>query len=61
MKRQYQIKQQPAVPQFRRIATEQNPNIQMILPLAEHRWPVAGRRGQLAAARRAGTDALGDG
>jgi hypothetical protein len=29
------IKQQPAVPQFRRIATEQNPNIQMILPLAD--------------------------
>ena len=35
MKRQYQIEQQRAVQQFRRIATEQNPNIQMILPLAE--------------------------
>jgi transposase-like protein len=35
MKRQYQIEQQRAVQQFRRIAVEQNPNIQMILPLAE--------------------------
>jgi putative transposase len=35
MKRQYQIEQQRAVQQFRRIATEQNPNIQMILPLAD--------------------------
>ena len=35
LKKQYQIEQQRAVQQFRRIATEQNPNIQMILPLAE--------------------------
>ena len=35
MKKQYQIEQQRAVQQFRRIATEQNPNIQMILPLTE--------------------------
>lgn len=35
MKKQYQIEQQRAVQQFRRIATEQNPNIQMILLLAE--------------------------
>jgi putative transposase len=35
MKRQYQIEQQRAVQQFRRLATEQNPNIQMVLPLAE--------------------------
>src|SRR5579864_8943137 len=35
MKRQYQIEQQRAVQQFRRIATEQNPNIQMTLPLAD--------------------------
>src|SRR5712664_884599 len=35
MKRQYQIDKQRAVQQFRRIATEENPNIQMILPLAE--------------------------
>lgn len=35
MKRQYQIEKQRAVQQFRRLATEQNPNIQMALPLAE--------------------------
>jgi hypothetical protein len=35
MKRQYQIEQQRAVQQFRRIATEKNPNIQMIIPLAD--------------------------
>ena len=35
MKRQYQIEQQRAVQQFRRIANEQNPDIQMILPLAD--------------------------
>jgi putative transposase len=35
MKRQYQIEKQRAVQQFRRIATEENPNIEMILPLAE--------------------------
>ena len=35
MKRRYQIEQQRAVQQFRRIATEQNPDIQMIVPLAD--------------------------
>src|SRR5262245_56999365 len=35
MKKQYQIEQQRAVQKFRRLATETNPNIQMILPLAE--------------------------
>jgi hypothetical protein len=35
LKKQYQIQQQRAVQPFRRIATEQNPNIQIILPLAE--------------------------
>ena len=35
MKRRYQIDQQRAVQQFRRLATEQNPNIQMILPMAD--------------------------
>jgi transposase-like protein len=35
MKKRYQIEKQRAVQQFRRIATEQNPDIQMILPLAE--------------------------
>lgn len=35
MKRRYQIEQQRAVQQFRKLATEQNPAIQMILPMAE--------------------------
>jgi len=35
LKKQYQIEQQRAVQQFRRIATEKNPSIQMILPLGE--------------------------
>ena len=35
MKKRYQIEQQRAVQQFRRLATEENPNIQMILPMAE--------------------------
>ena len=35
MKRQYQIEQQRAVQQFRRLASEENPNIQMILPMAD--------------------------
>src|SRR5260370_3759832 len=35
MKKQYQIEKQRAVQQFRRLATEENPNIQMVLPLAE--------------------------
>jgi hypothetical protein len=34
MKKRYQIDQQRAV-QFRRLATEQNPNVQMILPMAD--------------------------
>jgi putative transposase len=35
MKRRYQIKQQRAVNEFRQLATNQNPNIQMVLPMAE--------------------------
>ena len=35
MKKRYQIEKQRAVQQFRRIANEQNPNIQMELPLAD--------------------------
>src|SRR5690242_20244838 len=34
MQKRYQIDKQRAVQQFRRLATETNPNIQMILPLA---------------------------
>jgi hypothetical protein len=35
MKQQYQIDKQRAVQRFRRLATETNPNIQTVLPLAE--------------------------
>ncbi len=35
MKKRYQIDQQRAVQKFRRLATEENPNIQMILPMAD--------------------------
>jgi len=35
MKRRYQINQQRAVNEFRQLATNQNPNIQMVLPIAE--------------------------
>ena len=35
MKKRYQIDQQRAVQQFRKLATEQNPTIQMILPMAD--------------------------
>lgn len=35
MRKRYQIEQQRAVQQFRRIAAERNPDIQMILPLAD--------------------------
>ena len=35
MKKRYQIEQQRAVQQFRRLATEENPNIQMVLPMAD--------------------------
>lgn len=35
MKRRYQIEQQRAVNEFRQLARQQNPNIQMVLPMAE--------------------------
>jgi hypothetical protein len=35
MKRRYQIEQQRAVNEFRWLATEQNPTVQMVLPMAE--------------------------
>ena len=35
MKRRYQIEQQRAVNEFRQLATAQNPNIQMVLPMRE--------------------------
>jgi putative transposase len=35
MRKRYQIDQQRAVQQFRRLASEENPNIQMVLPMAD--------------------------
>ncbi len=35
MKRRYQIDQQRAVQEFRQLAQEQNPNLQMIVPMTE--------------------------
>jgi hypothetical protein len=35
MKRRYQIAQQRAVQEFRQLAREENPSIQMIFPMAE--------------------------
>jgi len=35
MKRRYQIDQQRAVQEFRQLAREQNPNLQMTVPMAE--------------------------
>ncbi|HYZ73699.1 MAG TPA: hypothetical protein VE641_11515, partial [Chthoniobacterales bacterium] len=35
MKRRYQIEKQRAVNEFRQFATEQNPTVQMMLPMAE--------------------------
>ena len=35
MKRRYQIDQQRAVQEFRQLVREQNPNIQMIFPMAD--------------------------
>src|SRR5450756_1165822 len=35
MKKRYQIDQQRAVQEFRQLAREQNPNLQMIVPLTE--------------------------
>jgi hypothetical protein len=35
MKKRYQIDQKRAVQQFRRLAIEPNPNIQLILPMAD--------------------------
>ena len=61
MKRQYQIEQQRAVQQFRRLATEENPNIQMMLPLAEVVSLLQQGVGNLLRQTRAGIDAPGDG
>ncbi len=46
MKKRYQIDPQRAVQEFRQLAREENPNLQMIFPMAEvvgllrrRRWP----------------------
>ena len=61
MKKQYQIEQQRAVQQFRRLATEQNPNIQMMLPLADIVGLLQEGVGNLLRQAGTGTDAPGDG
>ena len=35
MKRRYQIEKRRAVNEFRQLATDKNPNIQMILPMTD--------------------------
>lgn len=35
MKRRYQIEKQRVVNEFRQLATNQNPNVQMVLPMAD--------------------------
>jgi hypothetical protein len=35
MKKRYQIEQQRAVQEFRQLAREENPNLQMIFPMTE--------------------------
>src|SRR5512144_2022228 len=47
MQKRYQIDKQRAVQQFRRFATETNPNIQMVLPLAEIVGMLQGGAGNL--------------
>ena len=61
MKKRYQIDKQRAVQQFRRLATEENPNIQMILPLAEIVGLLQDGVGNLLRQSRAVADEPGDG
>ena len=60
MKKRYQIEQQRAVRQFHRLAAEHNPNIQMMLPLAEIVSLLQQGVGNLLA-NRPDADAVGDG
>ncbi|MGI9070166.1 MAG: hypothetical protein ACR2JB_02265 [Bryobacteraceae bacterium] len=57
MKRRYQIEQQRAVNEFRQLATNQNPNIQMALPMAEIVGPLQQGLGHLL--REAGLALMG--
>ena len=61
MKRRYQIEQQRAVNEFRQLATNQNPSIQMALPLTEIVGLSAARCRALAERSRIGFDGPGDG
>ena len=61
MKRRYQIDQQRAVQEFRQLAREENPNIQMICSHGRGRGPSARRSRPPAARGGVGVDELGDG
>ena len=61
MKRSYQIEKQRAVNEFRQLATHENPNIEMILPMADILGLLQQRRGTSAARGGIGSDEPGDG
>ena len=61
MRRRYQIDQQRAVQQFRQLAREENPNIQMIFPMAEVVGLLQEGVGHLLRAGRSFPDEPGDG
>jgi len=61
MKRRYQIEKQRAVNEFRQLAANENPNIQMILPMADNRRSSAARCRTSAARGGIGSDELGNG
>jgi hypothetical protein len=61
MKRRYQIEKRRAVNEFRQVATEQNPTVQMMLPMAEILGLVAARSRAPAEGSRIGFDEPGDG
>lgn len=53
MKRRYQIDQQRAVQQFRQLAGEANPGVQMIFPMAES-WEFCQKESASHPLRKAG-------
>jgi len=59
MKQRYQIDRQRAVQQFRQLASQENPNIQMVLPMVDivgllRTWPANATSSMWIAARTAG-------
>ena len=58
MKRRYQIDQQRAVQEFRQLAREENPNLQMIFPMTE---VLCKKESATSCASRVGVDEPGDG